>query len=317
MKQLKWAALGAALCCSALIGASVASAATHYQIRVNGAYVSPDVPPIVQNGRMLVSARWIADALGAHVSYESSDQTAVITTSAHQPGLEVVSASPSGGSITGTIINGGAQSAHSVICVATLWDRSGSVIGSPTTTKELGTLAPGAKAYFTIPLTAAESSGTAAFEVVAKPSLGKVGTTMVGAEFATGGSLNLVQASVTLNAVSTPASITSTQFGSTDTPQPGDEFVAVNVTAYNDGTQSVDFSALNELYIQDGAGHRYTANIEATIDEPDAFSASSTLSPAQKVTGTVVFDVPTTARNLELVWNDATENQSFWSLGLQ
>lgn len=300
---------------SGVLGASIGAAATHYQIRVNGAYLSPDVAPVLVNGRLMVSARWVAEALGANVSYESSDHTAVIQSPNKSPGLTVTAAEMSGGSITGTIVNQGSQTAQSVTVTATLWSSSGTVIGQPSAPVP-SSLTPGTSATFSIPLSGAQITQTAAFEVAGGTAAGNVGDTLNGTEWANDSSLNTEPVAVTLNSVSTPASIPGSL--GVDTPPTGDEYVEVNVTVQNNGTVSADFYGQNELYIQDSSGNRYTPDIMASDDAGgSAGEIGGTVSPTQKMAGVAVFDVPTGATGLQLVWDSGTENQVFWNLGLQ
>lgn len=311
----KIAIVGGLVALSGLVGAEIGSAATHYQIRVNGAYVSPDVAPVVINGRMMVSARWIAEALGANVSYESSDYTAVITSPNKSPGLTVTTASRTASGIAGTVVNDGTQTAQAVTATATLWNSAGTVVGQPSVSLSPSSLAQGASASFSIPLTSAQMSETAAFEVIAGTAVGNVGDTLNGTEWENGGSLQTEPVATTFNSVTTPASIAGSL--QTDTPPAGDEYVEVNLTVQNNGAATVDFDGLSELYVQDSAGNRYTPDLSTSIDAGNDLLGLSTLNAGQKVTGIAIFDVPTSATGLQLVWDSGTENQAFWNLGLQ
>lgn len=49
-------------------------------VTVNGKGIASDVPPIIQKGRVLVPLRFVAEALGANVSWDQNTRTAVIDT---------------------------------------------------------------------------------------------------------------------------------------------------------------------------------------------------------------------------------------------
>lgn len=306
----------ASVAAAGFLGASIGAASTHYQIRVNGAYLSPDVAPVVISGRMMVSARWIAEALGANVSYESSDSTAVLTSPNKSLGLAVTTATRTGSSITGTIVNEGSQAVQAVTVTATLWDSAGTVIGQPSVPLVPSTLIAGASASFSIPVTASHLSQAVAFEVAGGTAMANVGGTLSDTEWSNAMNGHTVAATMTLNSVNTPASVPNS-LGGSDMPPTGDEFVDLNLTVQNYGSETFVFAPDLEIYVQDGTGHRYPVDDSTSWDISSNIASGGDLSPGQKLTGDVVFDVPTSASGLELVWDSGTENQVFWNLGLQ
>jgi hypothetical protein len=58
--------------------AGLAVANTPIKLLINGNYIQCDVPPQNINGRVLVPARFVAESLGATVSWDSTNQTVVI-----------------------------------------------------------------------------------------------------------------------------------------------------------------------------------------------------------------------------------------------
>lgn len=57
-----------------------AFAANPIKIIVNGQAINSDVPPQIINGRVMVPIRFIADALGANVSWDQNTYSVIITT---------------------------------------------------------------------------------------------------------------------------------------------------------------------------------------------------------------------------------------------
>lgn len=62
----------------ALIVGGTVSASTSIRIFVNGSEISPDVPPQIVNGRVLVPIRLIAENLGTIVNYDASTNAVYI-----------------------------------------------------------------------------------------------------------------------------------------------------------------------------------------------------------------------------------------------
>ena len=217
--------------------------------------------------------------------------------------------------LSGTVANDGTPTVQAVTVTATLWNSAGTVVGQPSGSLSSSSLAQGARASFSIPLTSAQLSETAAFEVAAGTAVGNVGDTLTSTEWENGGSLQTEPVATTFNSLTTPASIAGSL--QTDTPPTGDEYVEVNLTVQNNGATTVDFDGMNELYIQDSAGNRYTPDLSTSVDAGNDLLGLSTLNAGQKVTGIAIFDVPTSATGLQLVWDSGTENQVFWNLGLQ
>lgn len=58
----------------------LAVAANSIQLIVNGTMIKPDVPPEIKNGRTMVPIRWVAEAFGADVRWNSKQQTVTIDT---------------------------------------------------------------------------------------------------------------------------------------------------------------------------------------------------------------------------------------------
>lgn len=68
------------------IGAlGVANASAPIKLLINGNYVQCDVPPQNINGRVLVPARFVAEALGATVTWDNINQTVVINREGYIP----------------------------------------------------------------------------------------------------------------------------------------------------------------------------------------------------------------------------------------
>ncbi|MEW6181755.1 MAG: copper amine oxidase N-terminal domain-containing protein [Bacillota bacterium] len=68
------------LVASVLLIAGIAFAQGSIKVTVNGKEIASDVSPVIQNGRVLVPLRFVADALGADVNWDSSSRTAMINT---------------------------------------------------------------------------------------------------------------------------------------------------------------------------------------------------------------------------------------------
>lgn len=65
-----------------LIGLGVSTAAETIKINVDGKQISADAAPIIENGRTLVPARAIFEALGAKVDWNAARQEVTVTTAA-------------------------------------------------------------------------------------------------------------------------------------------------------------------------------------------------------------------------------------------
>ena len=61
-----------------LVAASVAAADAPIRVKVNGQYLAMDTDPVNVNGRVMVPARFVAEALGADVSWDQQNQTVVV-----------------------------------------------------------------------------------------------------------------------------------------------------------------------------------------------------------------------------------------------
>lgn len=64
---------------------SIAAANTPIKLLINGNYIQCDVPPQNINGRVLVPARFVAEALGANVSWDDVNQTVIINEEGYTP----------------------------------------------------------------------------------------------------------------------------------------------------------------------------------------------------------------------------------------
>lgn len=56
------------------------TASSSIRLVVNGKEVLPDVPPVLQDGRVLVPVRWVAEALGANVVWDAAKNAVLINT---------------------------------------------------------------------------------------------------------------------------------------------------------------------------------------------------------------------------------------------
>jgi hypothetical protein len=65
--------------------ASLALAYTPIKLLINGNSIQCDVPPQIIDGRVLVPARFVAEALGATVSWDDANQTVIINSSSTTP----------------------------------------------------------------------------------------------------------------------------------------------------------------------------------------------------------------------------------------
>ena len=74
----RWWIVGAALALT-LTTAALVTATGQIRLVVNGKEVSPDVPPIIANDRVLVPVRWVSEALGARVDWENATRTVTVT----------------------------------------------------------------------------------------------------------------------------------------------------------------------------------------------------------------------------------------------
>lgn len=61
--------------------ASLSLASTPIKLLINGNYIQCDVPPQIIDGRVLVPAAFVAEALGATVSWDGANQTVIINSS--------------------------------------------------------------------------------------------------------------------------------------------------------------------------------------------------------------------------------------------
>jgi len=61
-----------------LAGSAVALASTPIKLLINGQYIQCDVQPQMINNRVMVPAAYVAEALGATVSWDDANQTVVI-----------------------------------------------------------------------------------------------------------------------------------------------------------------------------------------------------------------------------------------------
>lgn len=64
----------------ATLTSSIALADNPINLMVNGKYIPSDVPPQIINGRVLVPARPLAEALGASVAWDSASNSVIVTT---------------------------------------------------------------------------------------------------------------------------------------------------------------------------------------------------------------------------------------------
>jgi hypothetical protein len=81
-----------------------------------------------------------------------------------------------------------------------------------------------------------------------------------------------------------------------DTPAAGRRYVAVQFQIQNTGTQVYDDAPDNCAKVLDGDGHAYEATTVYAVTAGPLFEATVALQPGQKVSGYVVFEVPTTAK---------------------
>lgn len=88
-KQILALALGILLGSSIFLGAT-AVAGENIKLIVNGAAVQCDVPPQIINGRVMVPVRFVADALGAEVDWNSATQTVIINSDKTSGGSDAV-----------------------------------------------------------------------------------------------------------------------------------------------------------------------------------------------------------------------------------
>jgi len=74
--------------CGVLVGSVLISgfsyATTHVKLVVDGKEVQSDVPPQVIDGRTLVPARFLAEALGAKVEWDESQKTVIVVSQEQQ-----------------------------------------------------------------------------------------------------------------------------------------------------------------------------------------------------------------------------------------
>lgn len=88
-KQILALALGILLGSSIFLGAT-AVAGENIKLIVNGAVVQCDVPPQIINGRVMVPVRFVADALGAEVEWNSATQSVIINSGQTSSGNSAV-----------------------------------------------------------------------------------------------------------------------------------------------------------------------------------------------------------------------------------
>ncbi len=62
-----------------ITAATLVSATGQIRLVVNGREISPDVPPIIANDRVLVPIRWVSEALGAVVNWDEATRTVTVT----------------------------------------------------------------------------------------------------------------------------------------------------------------------------------------------------------------------------------------------
>jgi hypothetical protein len=63
-------------------------AADPIKLVVNGKAVQADVPPQIFEGRTMVPVRWVAEALGATVSWDADKQAVLVNSSADKAGAK-------------------------------------------------------------------------------------------------------------------------------------------------------------------------------------------------------------------------------------
>ena len=98
------------------------------------------------------------------------------------------------------------------------------------------------------------------------------------------------------------------QGGQFTSPSEGNEWINLNLTIENTGSDQEYITTLGQMYIVDGEGNQYsTAVTSKSIEKPNNSLDGAVVAKAKK-TGWVGFEVPKTAENLTFRYN-----ASFWN----
>jgi hypothetical protein len=77
MKKFLYLILGVVI--GTLLGTSFSSAQTPIKLVVNGMQIQSDVPPQIINGRTMIPAKFLAEALGADVKWDEVNSSVIVT----------------------------------------------------------------------------------------------------------------------------------------------------------------------------------------------------------------------------------------------
>jgi hypothetical protein len=83
-------------------------------------------------------------------------------------------------------------------------------------------------------------------------------------------------------------------------PEPGSQFVGVNIEAFNNGTETETVSSLAQFSIRDRNGQRY----DQTITDAAAASLDGSVPPGSRLRGEIAYEVPAGAFGLQLIITD-------------
>mgnify|MGYP001319030587 CR=1 FL=1 len=76
MRKTMWATVIGIIVCVTLSGLTLA--ANPVKLIVNGQVINPDVPPEIKDDRVMVPIRWVAEALGAVVTWDEDERSVII-----------------------------------------------------------------------------------------------------------------------------------------------------------------------------------------------------------------------------------------------
>ena len=152
---------------------------------------------------------------------------------------------------------------------------------------------------------ATSGSSGGAHKVGTSSSTGSTTTTLL-PDFKVGDVIAINGVDVTVNSVKLNYVDPGDSF---DTPAPGNEYILVNVTIHNTGSDSINYSA-GDFKIQDSQGGQTTSN--AMVSTNQDLSDFASLATSGTATGNMAFDVLTAnASKLKLVYApDFWDNQT-------
>jgi len=85
-------------------------------------------------------------------------------------------------------------------------------------------------------------------------------------------------------------------------PDPGNMFVAVDLTLENRGAEAKAVSSLIQMYLKDSSGQKYDLDLAASVASGGA-TPDGEIAPGEKIRGQVGFQVPQDAKGLVFIFD--------------